>query len=749
MKHLHILILCLFCTLALAQQKQKNEADPKVGLVLSGGGAKGLAHIGALKVIDSLGVRVDYVAGTSMGAIIGALYCSGYSGKQLDSIFKKLNFDNILNDIIPREAKTYYERETSERYAVTLPFDKFKLSFPTALSRGQNTFNLYSRLMQNVVNTDKFSELPIPFFCMATNIETGEQVLLDKGNLPQAIKASSAIPTLFRPEIINGQVLVDGGVVNNYAVEELRSKGMDVIIGVDVQDGLADRESLVSALDILSQINNFRTIDDMKHKSKKTDIYIKPDIKDFTILSFDDGLDIIKNGEEAGYANSGVLEALASLQKEKTVRKPIREISDSLKINAITVLGNQKYTRAYVLGKLKLKPNKETTYDKLNKGVNNLVATNNFDSFLYQLIPTTVKNEYNLVTKVVETKHNMFLKFGVHYDDVYKASFLGNFTKKQLLRKNDILSLDLILGDNVRYDFNYFVDQGFYWSFGLNSKFNQFKRNVVPSIIYDDIDEDAPVNKINLRVQDYTNSLYFKTLIGNDLSFSLGGEHKYYRLQTETLISATDKRKTIFENRDLFSAYAKIKYDSYNDKYFPSSGVFLEAKYQDYLYSVSKLNTSFSRFSVAKANLGYAFNFLKYFTAKSEASIGFKINPERYRYLDFILGGYGNNAINNYEPFYGYDYLAIRSDSFLKAGIELDYEFYNKNHFNIAANFANIKDGLFTSGEFVAKPNHTGYAVGYALETLIGPAEIKYSFSPDGNNNDAKGHIYISIGFWF
>ncbi|HLT32763.1 MAG TPA: patatin-like phospholipase family protein, partial [Aquaticitalea sp.] len=214
--------------------------EPKVGLVLSGGGAKGFAHIGVLKVLDSLNIKVDYVAGTSMGAIVGSLYAAGYTGKQLDSIFKSLDFDDVVNDNIPRAAKTFYERDNSEKYAVTLPFEKFKIKLPSALSRGQNVFNLLSKLMLHVSDINDFKKLPIPFFCMATDIETGTSVMLDEGNLAQAVAASGALPSLFQPVIIDDRILIDGGVTNNYPVDELRAVGMDVIIGVDVQDGLAD-----------------------------------------------------------------------------------------------------------------------------------------------------------------------------------------------------------------------------------------------------------------------------------------------------------------------------------------------------------------------------------------------------------------------------------------------------------------------------------------------------------------------------
>ena len=167
MKQISIILLLFLCFgfFSNSQEGPKPKDSLKIGLVLSGGGAKGFAHIGALKVIDSLGIKIDYVAGTSMGAIIGSLYASGYSGKQLDSIFKRLNFDDVISDNLPREAKTFYERDNSEKYAVTLPFDKFKIKLPSAISGGQNVYNLLTKLTLPVSEIHDFDKLPIPFFC--------------------------------------------------------------------------------------------------------------------------------------------------------------------------------------------------------------------------------------------------------------------------------------------------------------------------------------------------------------------------------------------------------------------------------------------------------------------------------------------------------------------------------------------------------------------------------------------------------
>ena len=287
-------ILFLLPFLGLGQDTAQE--DLKVGLVLSGGGAKGLAHIGALKVIEEAGIRIDYIGGTSMGAFVGGLYASGYSAQQLDSIFNVLDFDTLIQDEVPRSTKTFYEKEDGERYALTLPFDDFKVSFPSGLSKGQNVYNLLSKLTTHVSDVEDFDQLPIPFFCVATNVETGQAKIFEEGYLPRVISASGAIPTLFSPIKIGDSIYVDGGVVNNYPVDEVRAMGADLIIGIDVQDSLRTREELKSAISLLGQVNNYRTIDAMKEKAGRTDLYMKPNIENYNVVSFDEGNQIILSG---------------------------------------------------------------------------------------------------------------------------------------------------------------------------------------------------------------------------------------------------------------------------------------------------------------------------------------------------------------------------------------------------------------------------------------------------------------------
>ena len=726
-----------------AQQEQFNQ-DIKVGLVLSGGGAKGLAHIGALKTLDSLGVRVDYIAGTSMGAIIGSLYASGYSGKQLDSIFNNLNFDEVINDNLPRASKTFYERDNSEKYAVSLAFDNFKIHLPSAISKGQNVFNLLSKLTLHVSDIHDFKKLPIPFFCIATNIETGEAVILDKGSLAQAIAASGAFPSLLQPVTIDNQILIDGGVINNYPIDELKAKGMDIIIGVDVQDELADRKELETAPDIIIQINNFRTIKEMKVKSKKTDIYIKPDIHDFTVISFNDGKRIIDTGNIAANKLAEELGALSKRQGNKIKKKLNVTSTDSIKINGISIQGNKKYTRAYILGKLKLKRGEKISYQDFNKGVNNLIATKNFDSFIYEFEPNG--NGYNLKAHLKESEITAFLKLGIHYDDLYKSAVLVNLTKKQTLFNNDVTSFDFILGDNVRYNFDYFIDKGFYWSIGLKSRYNTFNKSISASLI---LDEDEIIttglNKINVELSDITNQFFLQTLFRKDFALTLGVEHKRLKITSETFIdNNTNEEETTFEKSDFFGLFGKLKFDTYNNAHFPKKGFLFDGDFHLFLSS-SDFNNNFSQFSFAKAKIGYALSLSDKLALNIVSQGGFKIGEDSNNSLNFALGGYGKNFINNFISFYGYDYLSITGSGFVKGTVDLDYEMFKNQHLIFSANFANVGDDIFSNGNWVSTPDYTGYAVGWSAETFLGPIEVKYSWSPETNS----GKWFFNLGFWF
>jgi len=729
--------MMLFPETSFSQEtKQDSVKRPKIGLVLSGGGAKGFAHIGVLKVLEEAGIKIDYIGGTSMGSVIGGLYASGYNASQIDSIFKKTNFDDLINDYIPRSSKNFYGKKNDELYAIVLPFSNFRVGIPEALSKGMYNYNLLSSLTRNVRHVRDFNKLPTPFLCIGTNIETGEEVLLNKGNLVQAMMASAAFPSLFTPVEIDGNLLVDGGVVNNYPIKEVRNLGADIIIGVDVQDDLMKRKNLKNATRILVQITNLQSIDKMKNKIKNTDVYIKPDIRDYGVISFDKGEEIIRKGEEAAFA---VYEKIKSLVNEDNFyKKPKLKIaSDTLRIEKINSDPLDNYTREYIRGKLRFKPGSTITYDDLKTGINNLNATQNFSTISYCLQPNGEKDDLDLVLK--ETPTQTFLKLGLHYDGLYKSAVLLNLTHKKTFLKNDVTSLDIILGDNFRYDFNYYVENGFNISFGFRSRLNQFNRNVTTSLS-GLIAENQNLNLINVDFMDLSNQAYFQTIFVQKFLMGGGLEYKYLKINSPTLLNA----ENIIDKSNYFSAFAYLKYDSFDDKYYPSSGLYFSTDLQTYLAS-SDYTNKFKPFSIAKAELSFVRTVFNKATVKIGADAGFNIGSDSVPFFDFILGGYGYNKINNFNYFYGYDFLSIAGNSFIKTDITLDYEILKKNHINFSANFANLGDDIFSTVDWVSMPKYTGYALGYGLETIIGPIEIKQSWSPQMS----KSFTWFSIGFMF
>lgn len=725
-------MVCFGVTLGYSQEVTPR---PKVGVVLSGGGAKGFAHIGVLKVLEDAGVKIDYIGGTSMGAVVGGLYASGYSARQIDSIFHDTNFDELLSDYIPRESKSFYEKHNDELYALTLPFDKLTIGIPIALSRGLYNYNLLNKLLHNVRHVRKFDQLPIPFVCVATNIETGEEVMLREGYLPEAILASSAFPSLFSPVEINGQLLIDGGVTNNYPVEEIRRMGADIIIGVDVQDDLQTREKLSEATRILVQISNLEMIQSMKRKQLLTDIYIKPDIKNYSVISFDKGREIIAKGEEAARESWEKFKKLTN-RDYQLIEKPLQQ--DSLQIDRITINALKNYTRAFVIGKLGFKQGTKISYADLKNGINKLTSTGNFSSILYQINPFNDSEELEL--RLTESKNKTFLRFGLHYDGLYKSAALVNLTQKKILFRNDVLSLDVGLGDNFRYNLDYYIDNGFYFSFGLKSRFNQFNRNVSTDFNNGAFFDQEGINAINVDYSDFSHQAYLQTVFAQKFLIGGGIELKHLEIKSKTL----ENQKQIFEDSNYLSVFGYLKYDSLDNKYFPKKGWFFNGELNSYLYSSDYAN-NFERFTIIKGEAGITRTFYKIFNLRLQSEAGINIGDNGSHYLDFVLGGYGFQTINNFRHFYGYDFVGAAADSYIRALATVDVEFYKKNHINFSANYANLENKLFKTGNWLQTPMMSGYAVGYGLETVIGPIEVKYSWSPEL----PKGFLWFSAGFWF
>jgi NTE family protein len=726
------IVFFLFSFSSFAQDTIKK---PKIGLVLSGGGAKGLAHIGVLKEIEKAGIKIDYIGGTSMGAIIGGLYACGYSANELDSIFKKTDFDELLQDFVPRGNKTFYEKRNDEKYIVSLPFQKFKLSVPRSISKGLYNYNQLSQLTYMYRHVYDFNKLKIPFICIGTNVETGEEKIFNSGSLPLALVASGAFPSLFSPVEIEGQLYIDGGVSNNYPVEEVRRMGADIIIGVDVQDDLKSRDELNGATGVLVQISNFEMIQKMKEKRKLTDIYIKPKIEGFSIISFNQGQEIIQKGVEEAKKYEADLQKLRSnypTEHQKIVS------ADSIFVKEVAINKLKNYTRAYVMGKLRFNPEEKISYSDLKSGINNLNSTQNFLSINYKFIKQGASDFLSFELK--ENPVKTFLKFGLHFDNLFKSAALVNLTKKNLLLTNDIASLDVMLGDNFRANFDYYRDNGFYWSFGVKSMYNKFSKQAKTDFRGGELLNNFSLKSINLNYFDFTNQAYVQTIFVQKFLLGVGLEHKNLSITSNYY----QDKKNFIEDSNYLSSFGFLKYDSFDNKYFPKKGWYFSGDVQTF-WASTDYNKDFARHTIFKGDAGIVKTFLKKINLKMQSEAGFALGNNPNDIFNFSLGGYGFVNLNNIRPFYGYDFLELYGDSYIKASFTFDYEIWKKSHVNATVNFTNIGNNIFDDDTWISKPQYSGYALGYGMQTLIGPIEIKQSWSPETGDT----YTWFSVGFWF
>ena len=734
-KLLRVLIFALLTWIPVSTAwAQDSLRRPKIGLVLSGGGAKGMAHVGVLKVLEANGIKVDYIGGTSMGAVVGGVYAAGYNAHQIDSIFRTVNFDQLMQDYVPRDAKNFYSKRQDEMYALSLPFDKFKLSMPRSFVKGVYMYNLMVELLHDVHHVRDFNQLPIPFFCMAADIETGEGIQLNRGFLPEAIRASAAIPSVFSPVDLDGCLLVDGGIADNYPIEKVRAMGADIIIGVDVQDDLKDRTYLQDATSILLQLSNLEMIKAMQPKRGMTDVYIKPDITDYNMLSFEYVDEIIKKGEDAALLQVEKLKALGLVQTDKTF--PGHEINqDSLNINRVHFSRMRYFNRDYIYGKLGFQSGDKISYQDLKVGMNNLNATQNFSQIHYTV--ESNENGQELLLDLAENPVQTNLKFGLHFDSLYKSGILINLTHKRLLTKNDVVSADVILGDNIRYNFDYYIDRGFHWSFGLRSKMAQFSRNTSLDLRGQNLSETG-LASYNVSYMDFSHQAYVQTLFIQKFLVGAGVEYKHLRLKSNNF---EDNK---LDDSNYLNVFGYFTFDGLDDSYFPSQGGYSNIGVTSYLYS-SDYTNSFERFTVVQAHFRKAKRILPKLTFVGDIQGGFSLGPSSVPYFNFVLGGYGFAEVNNLKPFFGYDYFQIHGDSYIKAGATLNYEVLRKQYVTFSYNAAQLADNLFDTTDWLSSPKYNGFAAGYSMQTVIGPVEAKYAWSPE----HSKGFWWFTVGFKF
>ena len=411
----------LFAFGSLASQAENLPARKKVGLVLSGGGAKGMAHIGAIKVIEEAGIPVDYVVGTSMGSIIGGLYAIGYTPEQMDSMVRHQDWGYLLSDQISRKDMNLMEREMDEKFVISVPFSKTAIQDVTGgLIKGQNIVDLFSELTLGYHDSLDFNKLPIPFACVAENIAKGEEYDFHSGVLSTAMRASMAIPGVFTPVRLDSMVLIDGGVVNNYPVNVAKQMGADVIIGVDVQSSLKPANELENAGAILGQLIDLMGQENYLKNLKETDVHIKVNVKGYSAASFSKNAvdSLIHRGLIAAEEQK---DALMKLKKEiglpedyRPERKVVYEPAEWIMVKEIHFKGLDEKDEEWLMKRCDLKENSFNSIQRIKEATTIILANTNYSNISYQLLQND-KGEYDLYY-TFNKKNESRINIGVRFD---------------------------------------------------------------------------------------------------------------------------------------------------------------------------------------------------------------------------------------------------------------------------------------------------------------------------------------------
>lgn len=445
-----------FATDSVAQEA-KPVARPKIGLVLGGGGARGSAHVGVLKVLEELHVPIDYIAGNSMGAIVGGLYASGMPLDEIAHELKTIDWDDTFNDDPPRPDRTFRRKRDDDVYLAKarLGLSDGETKFPFGLIQGQK-FDLHlSRLTLRAGRIHDFNKLPTPFRAVAADLETGNEVVLQSGNLARSIRASMAVPGGFDPVEIDGKLLVDGLVANNVPVNIARDMGADIVIVVDVGSGLSKREDIKGVLSVVGQLTNIlsqRNVDLQLATLKPNDILIKPELGKLGAGDFNKAAEGIEKGEQAARAMIPTLQHLSiDLASYRKIMARREVIATPPVVDFVRLDNKSRISDAVILSRISLQPGQPLDPAKMDSDIGEVYGLDVFESVRYEVVQENGQSGVVLHAKEKSWGPN-YLQFGLELTDDFKgnASYsLGVlYTRTAINALNGELRLALQLGQD-------------------------------------------------------------------------------------------------------------------------------------------------------------------------------------------------------------------------------------------------------------------------------------------------------------
>ncbi len=468
---LFLLLLLLASTITVVAQQPDISKPPKIGLCLSGGGAKGMAHIGLLRMLDSLNIRPDYITGTSMGAILGALYSIGYSGNELKALALSTNWKALFSDKVSLADIDIEEKDEYGRYLIEIPFVSGKLSLPKGLIEGQVLNEYLTRLTFTVRHIRNFDSLPIPFRCVATDIKTGNPILLAGGSLPEALRSSMAIPMVFSPVEKENYILVDGGLVRNFPVQEVRDMGATMVIGSYSGFRVLHPDELSDGFKMGLQSISLTMSRQCDADKALCDVLANNELPDIIASKFDNVGSIIEEGEKNARELLPELLKIAEWQHSHGVAKRTISSNDSsslLPLESVTVDPHNADIAVLLKREFGIEPGQVYTKDDITNGLKQIYGSRFISKVAldFSLSPDSAASRIHI--RAYESEH-AYLKLGLHYDTDDGAGILLNGTFRNILLSNSRALLSFDVSEHPKAHLNYYRFIGsnarFRWAF--------------------------------------------------------------------------------------------------------------------------------------------------------------------------------------------------------------------------------------------------------------------------------------------
>ncbi len=773
---------------AYSQDSTETPARPKVGVVLSGGGAKGAAHIGVLKYIEEAGIPIDYIAGTSMGAIVGGLYAIGYSPDEMLDIIGNVDWDRLISNQVDREKISYERKTESRRQILTVPFatgtnqeelqsKSFKNSLPTGIVSGDNLINLFNSLSVGYSDPIDFDELPVPFLCMATNVVSGKADKLDKGVFSKSIRASMAIPILFDPVKIDNTLYTDGGLLNNFPAEQCRAMGADYVIGVSMSPGLEnDPAKLSSFFSQVKQLKMIITDKEFENYHQMCDIFITPELKGVGMLSFD--AESVARITHSGYESAAMQEERFKALKEQifsesglhtadrgTIKKAVNILNEKVLISGIEMDGVKNDIERWIRRKCTVNVGDYVCKDDLDKSVSIYYGTGNFESITYSLHEdSTSDNAYILKFKFIENPpHDFGLGFRFDSKDMLSVLLHTGINRNRMSGLKADISAKL--GGNQWLDANFSYGHMLYPRINIAYEFRNSE--------LDTYDMDELV--MNIKFLQHKFKLYLSENYSRTISMGAGLEAEIFAPR-KVMYSYHDAVDMDYKSINTLGSFAYFRYDNLNKASFPTRGVLgnIEFTWRDMMFS-SKGTDGLGLGSVV-------FGFEGYVPVVEDRLV---LIPQLYGSLLFGQGAVNgrsngwnpifqgpvpsypsmNNVIGGTEmgryidqqlPFIGVNNISLAFNHIAILRADIRTRLF-KNHYLTAivnyarssidfSNFFKESDALQWGGLYgYNTSNWWGGGLRYSIDTKIGPVSLDISSS----NISKKANFYLSIGYYF